>query len=297
MSQTDALVQAKAPPATIKAGLLLSMLASKGYPADEHERLASMLTHGARLGVRVPAGELQGRHVTRRSVVNLRSAMEHPDVVDVYINNECALGRLVTLGAKVPSDWSDTVYVSPLGVVPKARSPGKWRLIFHLSHGGRFSVNGRIATSDGYVPYLRAEQVARVIARAGPEAWLASFDVKDAFRQIPVAPSDYRLLVMRWREQYYVDTRVGFGSRTGPANYHVLGAAVEFLLREQGCRVLRLTDDHLFVAASRAEGDEWMAGAIALLATVGIPRAPEKDVAPTRAIVFGGFLWDCQKQG
>ena len=44
----------------------------------------------------------------------------------------------------------------------------KLRLIFHLSDGGRRSVNETISRDDGRVTYVTFEEVLRTIVEAGP---------------------------------------------------------------------------------------------------------------------------------
>jgi len=54
-----------------------------------------------------------------RSVVrNLRSAQEHPDVVDSYLRKEVALGRLIRF-AKSTVPVLPELTTSPIGVIPK----------------------------------------------------------------------------------------------------------------------------------------------------------------------------------
>ena len=69
---------------------------------------------------------------------NLRSALQHPEVVSEKLRKEVALGRM---GGPFVSPPLDDLVVSPLGVVPK-KEPNKFRLIHHLSFpkGGRLTM-------------------------------------------------------------------------------------------------------------------------------------------------------------
>ena len=60
---------------------------------------------------------------------NMKSAKEHPQILDDYITKECTAGRL--LGPLDPQMFPG-VQVSRFGVIPKAE-PGNWRLILDLS--------------------------------------------------------------------------------------------------------------------------------------------------------------------
>ena len=276
-----------------------------------------MLTQGARLGVapmargstatgeRSDAAASQpltlSRETTnepgfvpvRRRVANLASALAKPEVIERFLEHETRdKRRICLLGHALPQEWHDKAYVSPLGVVPKAN--GKYRVIFHLSHGGSHSVNARIPRAAGYVPFLSLQQIASTLLAAGPELYFAVFDVEDAFRQLAAHPEDYHLLLMQWGDQYYVDTRVGFGSRTGPANYHKLGDAIQAVLHTHGVPCLRIADDHLIYGPSSDITRERMLRAHLILADIGIPRSLAKDFGPDHWADFNGIRWDAR---
>ncbi len=61
---------------------------------------------------------------------NKASAIAHPEVVDAYLQNEVALGRVAGPFVSTPLP---TLHVSSFGVIPKTGQPGKWRLILDLS--------------------------------------------------------------------------------------------------------------------------------------------------------------------
>ena len=61
---------------------------------------------------------------------NMRSATDHPNVVDEYLRTELAAGRLAAPFIAPPLR---SLHVSPFGVIPKNHQPGKWCLILDLS--------------------------------------------------------------------------------------------------------------------------------------------------------------------
>lgn len=67
---------------------------------------------------------------------NMPSALAHTSIVDSYLEEELALGRIV--GPFVRDQFQ--VQVSRFGVIPKS-TPGKWRLITDLSFPPGHSVN------------------------------------------------------------------------------------------------------------------------------------------------------------
>ncbi len=70
------------------------------------------------------------RVILQSSLRNMKSAAEHPDVIDAYLSNEVAKGRVAGPFAAPPFP---NLQCSPFGVIPKKGPPGKWRLILDLS--------------------------------------------------------------------------------------------------------------------------------------------------------------------
>ena len=78
-------------------------------------------------------------------VKNLKSADEFPLVVDQKISKELQLGRI--MGPYDEPPHVQNYKISPLGVVPK-KTPGKFRIIHHLSYPEGSSVNDFYSQGD-----------------------------------------------------------------------------------------------------------------------------------------------------
>ena len=76
-----------------------------------------------------------------RAKNNMQLALQHPSVVEDYLQKEVALGRVIgpVLLSRVPN-----VQINRFGVIPKNHQPGKWRLIVDLSDPAGFSINDGI---------------------------------------------------------------------------------------------------------------------------------------------------------
>ena len=122
-------------------------------------RLKDYVLRGIREGFRV--GYDYRKHRCRSVKDNLRSALEHPDIVCKYIAEECAEGRL--LGPFSP-DSLPSVQVSRFGVIPKS-TPGKWRLILDLSSPEGQSVNDGIDPELCSLSYVSVDDAAQAIAK------------------------------------------------------------------------------------------------------------------------------------
>ena len=131
---------------------------------------------------------------------NMKSVQEHGDVVERYIGAECEARRL--LGPLERSRFPQ-VHVSPFGVIPKSE-PGKWRLILDLSSPEGNSVNDGINKEWCSLSYISVDDVAARVMGLGRGALMAKFDLKSAYRQVPVHPDDRWLLGMDWNGKLYV---------------------------------------------------------------------------------------------
>lgn len=96
------------------------------------------LCHGFKLG-------FQASHRLRPAKKNKPSALQYQKVVDEYLANEVALGRVAGpfISPQLPH-----LHISSFGVIPKRGQPGKWRLIIDLSSPGGSSVNDGIDPQD-----------------------------------------------------------------------------------------------------------------------------------------------------
>lgn len=260
------------------------LLAVVKYDAIHHQDIIDILSHGATLGI--PA---ESRLVRRRKVANSRTAIELAAVVDASVKRDVELRRMICLGRTLPSEWLYP-FVSPVAVIPKPRS-SKWRFINHLSHGGAHSVNHRIPREMARVQYLSLPEIARELLARGPGTFLFTFDIEEAFRHIPMRREDWPCLVFQWRGNYYVDTKLGFGSASGPKNWDRIGQGLSAIMLHHGVPLLRMVDDHM------GFGETWDAARVSqlrahcLLAHLGFPRAVHKDVGPAQEVDFDGLRW------
>ena len=94
---------------------------------------------------------------------NTCSALEHPQVVQKYLDAEVHAGQV--LGPFDPREIK--VNTSRFGVIPKKHQPGKWRLILDLSHPENHSVNAGISSELCSQTYLKLDEVAEAVFTFG----------------------------------------------------------------------------------------------------------------------------------
>ncbi len=125
--------------------------------------------------------------------------------------------------------------------------------------------------------------------RAGGNCIILKQDVKDAFRNVPVAPHQQWLLGFMWEGRYYKETYLSFGLSTAPFIFNLFGEGLHWILVSYLRWILvHYLDDFISVfSTSQAEQIKqprhvynWVTNLL------GIPRNDSKDVERTQVIMF-----------
>jgi hypothetical protein len=103
------------------------------------------------------------------------------------------------------------VRVSFSFLIPK--SDGSSRRIDNLSYPVGMSVNDHISKEAFPVQYSMPRDVHREMATCRTGTRMSSRDIKDAYRQVPVHPADWGLLVLRVQDDFYLTGRLSMGAR------------------------------------------------------------------------------------
>ena len=216
------------------------------------------------------------------------SALEHPHVIEKYIGEECEAKRFV--GPFRPKEICG-LHINRFGVIPKGRTPGKWRLITNLSFPDGASVNDGINCEQCSLSYTSVGKVARAANLLGPGALLAKVDIKAAYRLVPVHPEDRLLLGVQWKGECYVDCMLPFGLRSAPKIFTAVADALEWCVRRRGVvGVDHYLDDFMIVAPPASGACQ---AYLALLEeeceALGVTLASEKKEGPTTCLTFLGI--------
>ena len=223
----------------------------------------------------------------------MQSCLDHPDVVDRYIAEEVAKGRVLQVG---PSELASLlgIHCSPFGVIPKKSKPNAWRLILDLSSPEGRSVNDGICKELASVAYVSVDDVVACILRLGKGTFMAKRDIKQAYRNIPVHPDDQTLLGMVWKDTLFVDTRLPFGLRSAPLLFTVVADALQWALMSRGVAfIFHYVDD--FIVLGRADSFDcarWVGVMDTTCEELGLPIEPEKSEGPSTTIPFLGVELD-----
>lgn len=222
--------------------------------------------------------------------MNLRSAVEQPEVLESKLTEELRRGRVA---GPFPSKPFANMVVSPLGIVPK-KCPGKFRRIHHLSFPAGLSVNDQIPQERKTVKYDRVDEAVACIRRFGSGCWLSKTDIASAYRIIPVRPLDYRYLGMVWDGAYYYDRCLPMGCASACAIFQRFSdalqqAALDLGVSGQMCHVL---DDFLFINGTAGACGADLSVFLRMCESIGVPIAEEKTEGPLQEMVFLGITLD-----
>lgn len=141
---------------------------------------------------------------------NLKSALENPQVVSLKLKKELEAGRIAGPFTHPPLK---NFRCSPLGIVPK-KVPSEFRTIQHLSYPKGSSGNDSIPQESSSVHYATISDATRMIKRFGSGCFMAKTDIKSAFCIIPIHPTDFELVGMKWDGCYYYDKALPMGCST-----------------------------------------------------------------------------------
>ncbi|KAL5496391.1 hypothetical protein EMCRGX_G012664 [Ephydatia muelleri] len=217
----------------------------------------------------------------------------HPEIVDAELLKEVELGRILGPFSQRPLEHLRT---SDLGAVPKKN--GKWRVILHLSAPEGRSINDFIAKEEFSIHYSTIDDAVALLSRFSKGARMAKVDLKSAFRMVPIQASEWDLLGMYWRGQYYIDTCLPFGLRSAPNIFDNFASARHWVLENNyGAILLHYLDDFLLVGPpNQPTCQESMSTMLQVCEAMGIPVATEKCEGPATCITFLGIVLDSSLQ-
>ena len=227
---------------------------------------------------------------------NKPSAFQNPKVIDDYLAHEVSRCRVA---GPFPSSLIPNLQVSSFGVIPKKGQPGKWRLIVDLSSPGGYSVNDGISADEFSMHYIKLDQIIHMVAKHGPGAMMAKFDVEAAYRNVAVHPEDRYLLGMKWRGQFFVDLALPFGLRSAPYIFNSIADMVEWIIinRYNVADLMHYLDDFLTAGPARSnQCANNLQTALAVCRSLGLPLHPGKCVGPLTCLTVLGIELDSVQQ-
>ena len=174
---------------------------------------------------------------------NHRSALQNQEVVTSKITKDIEKGHIL---GPFQSPPPNTIF-SPIGLVPK-KELNQFRLIHDLSYPSGSSINDFIPPASSYVSYETFDDFVSILLSLPEGALMAKADIKAAFRNLPINPSDYDLLGFHWKGKYYLDKRMPMGASSSCSAFESLSTAIQWILNQFGVKdVTHILDDFMFL--------------------------------------------------
>jgi hypothetical protein len=222
---------------------------------------------------------------------NNNTLLALPHVFTDIIDHEFQCGRYIgPLSRMETEELLGPFQTSPLSIVPKPDRPNMHRLIqnFSFPHSPTpevSSVNHSIDSAAYPCTWGTFATVSLIIARLPVGSQAAVRDVAEAYRTIPLAPSQWPGIVVRLQESdsFAIDTCNGFGITSSAGVYGTVGDAGCDILRAHGMGPMsKWVDDHIFFRVPRP-----------LLEDYNRQRAKWRDHIDTNGgrIHDGGRIW------
>lgn len=200
---------------------------------------------------------------------NSPTILEHESEFSRIVQREFEQKRY--LGPCTQSQVEDLIgpfQTSPLSLIPKPGKPGKFRIVQNLSfpyapdgsgHQSTTSINSSIDSDQFPCTWGTFSVICYLIWHLPPESQAAVRDVKEAYRTVPIEPSQWPGLVVRLqgKDSFAIDTRNCFGLASGPGCYGKMGDAGADVFRARGITVSKWVDDHIFFRIKRVYLQEY----------------------------------------
>ena len=240
----------------------------QGYDCDVKNKLIQRFSFGFKINSVIEKAD-------QKFPNNHRSARKNPEVVVQNINKEILKGRIRGSFKHPPFD---NFICFPLGLVPKEES-GSFRLIHDLSFSKGGSVNFWTPPEYTLVLYQNIETVIELVQENGFKCLMSKADIQDAFRLIPIHPTEYHLLGFQWDGQFYHDAALPMGASASCQLFESFSTVLQWILNEK-CQIKGAS--HLlgdFFCVGEANTNKCSVALntfLALAETLGVPIKSEK---------------------
>jgi len=188
----------------------------------------------------------------------------------------------------------DQFQVSPVSLRNKS-TPGEYRLLHNLSHPhDGSSVNDNINDICKSVKYASINDAIKVMVSLHPGCFLAKTDIAEAFRIIPIHPSDHPKLGMFINNMYYYDTALPMGAASSCALFESFSTALHHIFQHYAkwANIIHYLDDFLFIAPTEQLCQEYLKLFLVLCKDMNIPISVSKTSYPDTNIQFLGIELD-----
>ena len=256
----------------IKPDRLHHHLTHIGYDKGTTDYLVNGFANGFYLDNYAPVQNISAK--------NSKAVKQSESVVAEKIDQELKAGRIAGPFDTPPFD---PFHISPLNIREK-KTPGKYRLLHNLSYPyDGTSINANIPQNCKKVTYSTVNDAIYKLLHLPIGAYTAKSDIADAFRLVPIHPSEYPKLGFSFREKFYFDKNLPQGCASSCRIFETfstaLQAILEFYCPEVNC--VHMIDDFFFIAKDSVTCQSHLQSFLDLCTDLGVPIAPHKTTTPT----------------
>ena len=230
-------------------------------------------------------------------IKNHNGAYEYPQCISDYLSEEVKSGLI--LGPWKDNHLSEPLAISPMNSVPK-KLEGERRIIADFSFPEGSSVNGGISKDDYLgrevnLSYPTVDNLAKLLKEFGPGTHMFKKDLKKAYRQFLVDPSDIHLCGYYWNDCIYVDVALVMGCRSAAHICQRVTNSVAYMADQENICTINYLDDLCAVADPVSSHDKFQK-LTKLLQDLGLRESVEKSVVPDTRVEFLGIMFDSVSQ-
>ena len=270
-------------PSPIKPEKLKNLLQLTGYDKQE----TTFLIEGFRQGFNV--GHNNKHLVNTKNIPDTKG--KEADILEQKIKEEIKLGRMAGPFHKPPFD----IYkLSPIFLREKSTA-GQYRMILDLSFPkDETSINNNIKQSCKSVNYASVRDAIRIAANMKKGAFSAKLDISDAFRLIPIHPTDYNKFCFKNKNLYYFDRVLPQGCGSSCNLFEKFSTALQHIFEKitKTTATVHYLDDFIIFAEEETICKKLRDIFIQICEYIGVPLAPHKITEPATDTIFLGVKID-----
>lgn len=159
------------------------------------------------------------------------------------------------------------------------------------------SINDLINKEDCTLSYVTIDDAIREIVKQGRGSLMCKVDISDAFKIVPILPTQYHLYCIRWEDNYYYYQTLSFGCRSSPKIFDQVSQAICWIAENNykiAC-IFHFLDDFLTIDHPSFIAERTMALLNLIFKRLNIPLAKHKTAGPCTVVEYLGIILDSDK--